>query len=318
MNIIFFGTGQFAVESLVKLHLSNHNILMVVTQPDSKQGRGHNYKPSPVKSKALELGLEVFQPLDVNNIDSITKLRAINADIFIVVSYGSLLKRELLNISKYKSINLHPSLLPLYRGAAPIQRTLMNGDDITGATVIEITEKLDAGDMLEQVKLEIDDEWNYGDLSSKLSAIGSELLLLALEKIQNNKVIKTKQSDNYTYAKKIKKDEKYLDFNFKADDVANKVRGLYPILTPTAIYNNHYLGITKVKVERELNLTGKIGEVLKIDKKKGILVKCLENGIWILGVKPEGKKEMSHLDFINGTHIKIGEKILHKEIYNVF
>lgn len=318
MNIIFFGTGQFAVESLVKLHLSNHNILMVVTQPDSKQGRGHNYKPSPVKSKALELGLEVFQPLDVNNIDSITKLRAINADIFIVVSYGSLLKRELLNISKYKSINLHPSLLPLYRGAAPIQRTLMNGDDITGATVIEITEKLDAGDMLEQVKLEIDDEWNYGDLSSKLSAIGSELLLLALEKIQNNKVIKTKQSDNYTYAKKIKKDEKYLDFNFKADDVANKVRGLYPILTPTAIYNNHYLGITKVKVERELNLTGKIGEVLKIDKKKGILVKCLENGIWILGVKPEGKKEMSHLDFINGTHIKIGEKILHKEINNVF
>ena len=194
----------------------------------------------------------------------------------------------------------------------------MNGDDITGATVIEITEKLDAGDMLEQVKLEIDDEWNYGDLSSKLSAIGSELLLLALEKIQNNKVIKTKQSDNYTYAKKIKKDEKYLDFNFKADDVANKVRGLYPILTPTAIYNNHYLGITKVKVERELNLTGKIGEVLKIDKKKGILVKCLENGIWILGVKPEGKKEMSHLDFINGTHIKIGEKILHKEINNVF
>lgn len=318
MNIIFFGTGEFAVESLVKLHLSNHNILMVVTQPDSKQGRGHNYKPSPVKSKALELGLEVFQPLDVNNIDSITKLRAINADIFIVVSYGSLLKRELLNISKYKSINLHPSLLPLYRGAAPIQRTLMNGDDITGATVIEITEKLDAGDMLEQVKLEIDDEWNYGDLSSKLSAIGSELLLLALEKIQNNKVIKTKQSDNYTYAKKIKKDEKYLDFNFKADDVANKVRGLYPILTPTAIYNNHYLGITKVKVERELNLTGKIGEVLKIDKKKGILVKCLENGIWILGVKPEGKKEMSHLDFINGTHIKIGEKILHKEINNVF
>lgn len=318
MNIIFFGTGEFAVESLVKLHLSNHNILMVVTQPDSKQGRGHNYKPSPVKSKALELGLEVFQPLDVNNIDSIAKLRAINADIFIVVSYGSLLKRELLNISKYKSINLHPSLLPLYRGAAPIQRTLMNGDDITGATVIEITEKLDAGDMLEQVKLEIDDEWNYGDLSSKLSAIGSELLLLALEKIQNNKVIKTKQSDNYTYAKKIKKDEKYLDFNFKADDVANKVRGLYPILTPTAIYNNHYLGITKVKVERELNLTGKIGEVLKIDKKKGILVKCLENGIWILGVKPEGKKEMSHLDFINGTHIKIGEKILHKEINNVF
>ena len=318
MNIIFFGTGQFAVESLVKLHLSNHNILMVVTQPDSKQGRGHNYKPSPVKSKALELGLEVFQPLDVNNIDSITKLRAINADIFIVVSYGSLLKRELLNISKYKSINLHPSLLPLYRGAAPIQRTLMNGDTITGATVIEITEKLDAGDMLEQVKLEIDDEWNYGDLSSKLSAIGSKLLLLALEKIQNNKVIKTKQSDNYTYAKKIKKDEKYLDFNFKADDVANKVRGLYPILTPTAIYNNHYLGITKVKVERELNLTGKIGEDIKKKKKKGILVKCLENGIWILGVKPEGKKEMSHLDFINGTHIKVGEKILHKEINNVF
>ncbi|MCI0502088.1 MAG: methionyl-tRNA formyltransferase [Fusobacteria bacterium] len=318
MYIIFFGTGQFAVESLVKLHLSNHNILMVVTQPDSKQGRGHNYKPSPVKSKALELGLEVFQPVDVNNIDSIAKLRATNADIFIVVSYGSLLKNELLNITKYKSINLHPSLLPLYRGAAPIQRTLMNGDTITGATVIEITEKLDAGDMLEQVKLEIDDEWNYGDLSSKLSAIGSKLLLLALEKIQNNKVIKTKQSEHYTYAKKIKKDEKYLDFNFKADVVANKVRGLYPILTPTAIYNNHYLGITKVKVERELNLTGKIGEVLKIDKKKGILVKCLENGIWILGVKPEGKKEMSHLDFINGTHIKVGEKILHKEIHNVF
>ena len=318
MNVIFFGTGEYGVEALEKIYNSGNKVLLVVTQPDSKQGRGHNYKPSPVKSKALELGLEVFQPLDVNNIDSITKLRAINADIFIVVSYGSLLKRELLNISKYKSINLHPSLLPLYRGAAPIQRTLMNGDDITGATVIEITEKLDAGDMLEQVKLEIDDEWNYGDLSSKLSAIGSELLLLALEKIQNNKVIKTKQSDNYTYAKKIKKDEKYLDFNFKADDVANKVRGLYPILTPTAIYNNHYLGITKVKVERELNLTGKIGEVLKIDKKKGILVKCLENGIWILGVKPEGKKEMSHLDFINGTHIKIGEKILHKEINNVF
>ena len=312
MNVIFFGTGEYGVETLEKLIDSEHEVLLVVTQPDSKQGRGHKVKPSPIKIKALELGVEIYQPENINSTDSIEKLKDKKADIFIVISYGSILKNELLNMPLYKCINSHPSLLPLYRGAAPVQRTLMNGDKKTGVSIIEITENLDAGDILAQEEILIDDSWNFGDLTKKLSKIGGELIIKVLDAYNNNSVIRIKQNENFTYAKKIINNEKYLNINLSGIEIKNKIRGLFPALTPMLIFNNQLIGITEVEVSDDLNEEINVGEVLRIDKKKGILVKCGIGGIWILKLKPEGKKEMKFLDYLNGSSIKVGDKFSSK------
>lgn len=318
MTIIFFGTSEFAIESLIAINNSSHKILSVVTQPDSRRDRGHKLHYTPVKEKALELGLPIYQTDDINNLEAIEYLKSLNADIFVVVSYGALLSRELLSISRHKPINVHPSLLPKYRGAAPIQRTLMNGDNYTGVTIMEMVEKLDAGDIIKQSSIEINNEWNYGDLNSKLSIEGGKLLVEVLKLIENGQYKGISQDDSlHTYAKKIKNDEKYLNLNQHASNVVNIIRGLTPKVTPLLLLNNQLLGIVEAEVA-SMEMTedfrdSVIGQVLTIDNKKGILVKCRNGGIWIKRLKPEGKKTMNFKDFFNGKKIKVGDILRNKE-----
>lgn len=318
MTIVFFGTSEFAVESLIALNNSQHKVLCVVTQPDSRRDRGHKVHFSPIKEKALELGLTIYQADNINSSQSIEYLKNLNADIFVVVSYGALLSKAVLTISKYKPINVHPSLLPKYRGAAPIQRTLMNGDKITGVTIMEMVEKLDAGDIINETVLEINSNWNYGELSNRLSFDGGKLLLEALKIIEAGVKKRVPQDDTlHTYAKKIKSEEKYLNLSHDATDIVNTVRGLTPKLTPLLVLNSQYLGIVEAEVatfEGNEDFDNSIlGEVLTIDKKNGILVKCGNGAIWIKKLKPEGKKTMNFKDFINGKKIHVGDILKSKE-----
>lgn len=312
MKIIFLGTGEYGVKTLEKLKTSKHEILLTVTQPDSKQGRGYKLKPSPIKKKALELDLDVFQPDNINSEESVNVLKEKKADIFIVISYGGILKTEILNMPKFKCINSHPSLLPLYRGAAPIQRALMKGEKETGVSIIEISKELDTGNILDSKRIPIDDNWNYGDLTEILSQVGSELVLKVLMDMEQGAIVKRKQGNNFIYAKKVKSQEKYLNLDLKAEEIKNIIRGLYPDLTPMLIYNEQLIGITKVQVEKNVCFQGDLGEVLAIDKKQGILIKCKSGGIWLLKIKPEGKREMNFIDFVNGFSIKNGDKFFSK------
>lgn len=318
MKIVFFGTSEFALKSLVAINNSRHVILCVVTQPDSRRDRGHKLHFTPIKEKALELNLPIFQTGNINNMESIDYLNSLNADIFVVVSYGALLSKEVLLLSKYKPINVHPSLLPKYRGAAPIQRTLMNGDIITGVTIMEMAEKLDAGDIIKQSIMDIKSEWNYGDLNAKLSVDGGKLLLDALKLIEAGEVVRVPQDDKlHTCAKKIKNIEKYLNLNHNAIDIVNTIRGLTPKITPLLILNNQLLGIVEAEVASFEVLENFehsiIGAVLAFDKNKGILVKCAKGAIWIKKLKPEGKKTMDYKDFINGKKIQVGDILKKKE-----
>ncbi len=314
MNIVFFGTSEFAIDSLTFLNESKHEILCVVTQPDSRRDRGHKLHVSPVKKKALELGLNIYQTENINDEKSVKFLKSLNADIFVVISFGALLKMNILELSKFKAINVHPSILPYYRGAAPIQRAIMNGDVHTGVTIMEMKEKLDAGDIILQKKIDIESNWNYGILSNVLSREGAHLLMKAIDLLEIGIIDRIVQNEAIkTYAKKIDNQEKYLNLNFDSKKIVNIIRGLTPKITPLLIFNNHYLGIIEAKAGNDLYESAKVGEIVNIDKKQGILVKCGNGTIWINKLKPEGKKSMSFIDFINGNKIKIGDILKNKE-----
>lgn len=318
MTIVFFGTSEFAVESLIALYKSEHQVLCVVTQPDSRRDRGHKVHFTPIKEKALEFGMTIFQTDNINSSQSLEYLNSLKADIFVVVSYGALLSNQVLSISRYKPINVHPSLLPKYRGAAPIQRTLMNGDNTTGVTIMEMIEKLDAGDIISQSVFEVKSDWNYGELSTGLSIEGGKLLLEALKLIEAGIDKRVPQDEKLqTYAKKIKNEEKYLNLGYEASDIINTIRGLTPKITPLLVLNNQYLGIVEAEVASTIVSedfkNSVIGEVLIIDKKNGILVKCAIGAIWIKKIKPEGKKTMDFKDFINGKKIHVGNILKSKE-----
>lgn len=314
MKIVFFGTSEFAVESLKAINDSIHEVICVVTQPDSRRDRGHKLHYTPVKEAALELELPIYQSENINQTEAIEFLKGLGSDLFVVVSYGGLLKRDVLSLGNYSPINVHPSLLPLYRGAAPIQRSLMNGDDITGVTIMEMTERLDAGDIIRQKKIAVDPSWNYGYLNQILAIEGSKLLLEVIDDLEHGSIKKSAQNDElHTYAKKIKNDEKYLDLTDSAQSVVNKIRGLAPKVTPLVLLNEHYLGIVEAVAEPISEYEGSIGEVVAIDKKNGILVKCGHGAIWIKKVRPEGKKTMSFIDFVNGKKIATGNILKSKE-----
>lgn len=309
MKLVFFGTSEFAVQILKILHKSSHEVLMVVTQPDGIKDRGHKLHRSPVKIIADQLGINHMEPLEVNDQETQEILRGINADIFIVVSYGSLLKNSLMKIAKRGAINVHPSLLPKYRGAAPIQRSIMSGDLWSGVTIMEMVEALDAGPILLQKKVRILNEWNTGDLSGALTDLGGKLLLEALQLLEEGRIQATPQDENeYTYAKKLTKAEKYVSFEQNAKDLHNRIRGLLPTITPLVKCNDRLLGLMESNIE-EWEGSEIPGEILKIDKEKGILVKCKEGALWLTKVKPEGKKSMNHKDFLNGNKLKVGDQL---------
>ena len=319
MNIVFMGTPDFAVESLEALYNAGHNILAVVTKVDSPSGRGMNLVPSPVKVFAEEKGLKVLQPEKVkNNEEFMNEIKAMNPELIVVVAYGKILPQEFLDIPRYGCVNVHGSLLPKYRGAAPIQWAVLNGDHTTGITTMFMDAGMDTGDMILRVETPIDYEETTGQLWARMAKLGANLLIETMNRISSvtdNKFIENvaqlksdigarKQGDDYTMAPMLSKDMALIDWSKSANEIHNLVRGLDPIMGAYTYINGKKLKIwktyTRITSEKYAMTPGEILDITP----DGILVQTGEKTILIQEVQAENSKRMSVRDYLNGNQIE--------------
>ena len=294
------GTPEFSVPILKSIKGSNHKILAVYTQPPKKKSRGQKITKSPVHQYAEKLDVPIRFPNDLNTETEYDFIKNLNAEIAVVVAYGKILPSKILNLPKTKFINIHASLLPKWRGAAPIQRAIMNMDKETGISIMKIVKELDAGPVMMCEKINISNVCNYETLSEKMSTLAASLIINSLEIIEgkNEKFI-PQDSAKATYAKKINKSESKISWRDKARQVVAKINALYP--NPGSWFELNGLRV-KVLKAKEVNKTGKPGEI--IDDK--FTIACIENSIQILELKREGKNKMNASDFLKGNRLKIG------------
>lgn len=307
MSVVFLGTSDFAVPSLKLLVESGIDVHCVVTQPDRKKDRGKQLKGTPVKDAALALGLPVYQPENVNVQEAIDYLKAFEPDFLVVIAYGQILSEAVLEIPKIAPLNVHGSLLPSYRGAAPIERAVMAGEAKSGVTLIKVVKALDAGDMYLKKEVTITEDMTSGDLENELKILGGKLLVEGIKGIKKGILVGEPQDDlKATYAHKIKKEDRYISFEASGRIIVDLIRGLQPRTFALAFFRGNPLGICEGFYEPDAS-GGKPGEIIKIDKKKGILVQCRVGGFYITKVKPQGKKIMDFKAYINGNPIQLGE-----------
>ncbi len=301
LRIIFMGSPEFAVPSLKSINNSKHNLLHVYTQSPKKSKRGQKTNLSSIHHNSKILKLNVRHPEDLNNEEEIKYLEKLKPDVVVVVAYGKIIPKKLLDIKKIKFINLHASLLPKWRGAAPIQRSIMNMDKETGISIMKIINKLDAGPYMLQKKILIQKDDNYMSISKKLADLGSITILDALEMIEQNNFKWFDQDETQaTYAKKILKKESEVDWNQNADQLIAKIKGLNPFPGVWFKHKN-----TKIKIidATEVNQSGDVGKILD----ENLIVACKNNAIKILSIQKEGKKILKTKEFIAGYKIEKGE-----------
>jgi len=313
LKIIFMGTADFSTPVLERLVDSKENKVLVVTQPDRPQGRGRKILPTPIKKVALDKGLEVFQPENINDEESIKRMKEFHPDIILVVAYGQILSNHILNIPKTGCINIHGSLLPKYRGAAPINRAVINGEKETGITFMFMKEKVDAGDIIFQEKIGILPDETSGELYYKLSALSAEILPKLLEKIKSGKIERISQDIKLvTFARKMNKEDGKIDWSDKGEKVYNLIRGTIPYPGALTYYKGKKLKITRARFMYDYQddtdaISPKPGRVVKI-KKDSILISTGDKGIIkILRLIPAGSKELTAEQFVNGYKIKAGD-----------
>lgn len=299
MKIIFFGSSEFAVSVLEALK-AREGISLVVTQPDRKKGRALKLSPTPVKEAALRLGIKIFQPDSVNTRDSIEYLKGYNADMFIVVSFGQILSRGVLALPALYSLNVHASLLPKYRGAAPINQAIASGEKETGVTIIKMDERMDEGEIALKETVAIDKRDNAITLSAKLSKKGAELLLKAIDLIKIKKINFLRQDDRLaTYAPKLRKEDGLIDWHLSADEVYNRVRAFLPWPGCFTHWNKSILKIWKVRPVKTVDSGSKPGAVLEVDK-GDIIVSAGKGAVAIEELQLQGKRRMNVKEFIAG------------------
>ena len=307
MKILFMGTPDFAVFSLRALANTQHEIVAVITQPDKPKGRGYTLTPPPVKVAAGELSIPVYQPNTLKDEEFYKLLCQIDPDICVVVAYGKILPENVLKYPKYGCINVHGSILPEYRGAAPMQRAIIDGKAVTGITTMYMDVGLDTGDMLLKEEIKICDSDNFETIHDKLGECGASLIVRTVNNIENGLATRTPQDESLaTYAAKITKEDCALSFDRSAREVHNLIRGLSPIpLSFTHTPDGKLLKITASKISNEDKEYSAPGEVISLDG--GITVACKKGAITILGVLPEGKGRMNAEDFIRGRRIALGD-----------
>ncbi len=300
MKVVFFGTPDFAVEALKKINES-HEVLKVVTKPDAKKKRGHKMSPSAVKRYALSVGLDVLTPTNLDS-EFIESLKALSADIFVVVAYGKILSEALINASKYGAINIHASLLPKYRGASPLQSALLNGDAKSGVTIMQIVKALDAGDIL--LKREIDiSGYNLVRLHDDLALLGAESVIQVLYNIDYYMENKTKQDDSKaTYCTKINKEDGLIDWDESAESIYNKVRAFTPILNVYTFFKGERFIVTDSSF-RDSALNESPGTIIGVNE-ASIDVACKKGVLSIKKLKVPGKREMTVKDYLKGNKIE--------------
>jgi len=301
-KIVFMGTPSFSVPILKAINNSNHKIIEVYTQPPNKKNRGLKVQNSAVHDYAIKLNIPVRYPLKLDEESEINHLKRLKPDLVVVVAYGKILPEKLLNIENLSFLNVHASLLPRWRGAAPIQRAIMMGDKETGISIMKIVPKLDAGPVLIQSKFQISNKINYEEMSEKMSDLGAKLIIDALELIKNNNANFTPQDESeVTYAQKIEKIESKINWNENAEEILAKIRAFYPIPGTWFVLNGKRIKITKAIVVEKTDKAGAI-----IDPKK-MIIACKKNALQILELKKEGKKLMQVKEFLKGNKIKIGQ-----------
>lgn len=308
MKIVFMGTPDFAVEALKAIIQAGHEVMCVVTQPDKPKGRGKEMQFTPVKQCALEHQIPVLQPVKVREAESVEALRALGADIFVVAAFGQILPKELLTMPKYGCVNIHASLLPKYRGAAPIQWAVINGEKESGVTIQQMGEGVDTGDILLKRAVALDNKETGESLYDKLSRLGAELIVEVLPEIEAGKVIPEKQEEALsTHVGKITKAMGLIDWNKSAEELERLVRGLNSWPSAYTFFRGKTLKIweTEVLGEKESGEAGSIAAVTKTS----VIVNTGAGKLALTNVQLEGKKRMEVKDFLLGYKVEAGEKL---------
>lgn len=317
------GTPDFALESLKALYEAKYDIIGVVTNIDKPKGRGMKMVASPVKEYAIEKNLQVYQPIKVrNNPEFLEEVKKLNPDLICVVAYGKILPQELLDIPKYGCVNVHGSLLPEYRGAAPIQWAVLNGDKKTGVTTMFMNAGMDTGDMILKEEVEIGEDETTGELWDRLKTIGANLLIKTVKEIENGTATRTKQPEEGTMAPMLSKEMAKIDWKNKtANDIKNLVRGLNPIMGAYTFLDGKKIKFWKVQTLTENELLEKFqeleeykyhlnkmqaGTVLFSDDKKGLFIKANGGILQVLEIQGENSKRMAVGDFLRGNPVGFG------------
>lgn len=323
LKVVFMGTPDFAEESLKTIYEAGYNIAAVVTNIDKPKGRGMKMVASPVKQFAEEKGLKVLQPQKIRkNEEFINEIKTINPDVICVVAYGKILPQEILDIPRLGCINVHGSLLPKYRGPAPIQWAVLNGDKTTGITTMYMDVGMDTGDMILKKEVEIGDDETTGELWNRLAKIGGDLLVETLKLIEEEKAPREKQGEDFTLAPMLSKDMAKIDWENKtANEIKNLVRGLNPIMGAYSYVNGKKLKFWKVDVLTNEELENKFpelkeyeykmnviepGTILFSDSKSGLFIKANDGIISVIEIQGENAKRMSIGDFLRGNKLEIG------------
>ena len=304
MNVVFMGTPEFAVPTLEAL-VKEHNVTAVVTQPDKPKGRGKKMMFSAVKEKALEYGLTVYQPEKVKDSDFVQVLKELAPDIMVVVAFGQILSEEILNIPKYGCINVHGSLLPEYRGAAPIQWSIIHGREYGGVTTMYMAKGLDSGDMILKAQEKIRDDDTYGSLYDRLSVIGADLLIKTLGLIESGEAQRTPQNDaEATTAPMITREMERINWNDRADNIVNLIKGLNPQPVAHTLLKGEKLKIWFAEKEGN-GYTGTPGEIVDV-RKKDFVVMTADGAVAVKEVQAQGGKKMTTDAYMRGHAIDKG------------
>ena len=295
-NVVFMGTPKFAVPVLEML-IKKTNVMLVVTQQDKMVGRKKEIKFSPVKEVAIKNNIEVFQPNKIKEDYEI--LKNLDIDLIVTCAFGQILPKEVLDLPKYASINVHASILPKYRGSAPIEYAIMNGDSKTGVTIMYMDEGMDTGDIIKISELPIYDNDTSGSIHEKLAILGSTTLESTLEDIFSGNVKRIKQGTNYSIAPKIKREDEQIDFNKKGIDIINKIRAFNPSPLANIIIDDKEIKVFDAKfVKKDIK---RISEIVEIDKDK-LGISCIDGIIYLNTIKPMGKSIMNIKSFLNGIN----------------
>lgn len=305
MRVIFMGTPDFAVPSLEAL-LTKHEVVLVVTQPDKPKGRGKKMVPTPVKACALEHGIPVLQPEKVKEPEFVEQLRSYEPDLIAVTAFGQILSEPILEMPKYGCINVHGSLLPKYRGAAPMQWSIIDGEKVTGITTMYMAKGLDSGDMLLKAEVEITDEDTFATIHDKMAVTGANLLLDTLDQLEAGTLERIPQDhDAATYAPMITKETGHIDWSKNRQDIINLIRGLNPVPAAYTIYEEEVLKIFGAALSDVQADSAANGEIVAVVK-KGFVVKCGDGCLLITEVQARGGKRMMTDAYLRGHAMKEG------------
>lgn len=307
MKILFMGTPDFAAESLNAMIRAKLDVAAVISQPDKPKGRGHKLMPTDVKVAAQAAGIEVYQPESLKNEAILPLLREINPELIVVAAYGKILPEYIINYPKYGCINVHASLLPKYRGAAPIQWSVINGDLYTGVTIMQMDKGLDTGDMISTVTTEIGEYETAGELFDRLAVMGGELLVKTIADIENGKISPTPQNhDEHTYAPMLNKELGKIDWNKSTREISKLICGMNPWPLAYTLYKGGVLKIVDATMANDYPKNGKCGEILALEKGRGLMVSTGDGTICIKTAQFPESRKMSVEDYARGHEVENG------------